>query len=191
MQMLVDIHTHHPRPGVLSPTMAGIHPWDAESHAPLPDLTTCDIIGETGLDGVCGVDLGLQEQLFREHLRTAEALKKPVVLHVVRCFERVMQILADYALQGVVFHGFIGSLEQAARATSKGYYLSYGYRSLRSKRTLEALKSTPLDNLFVESDDDPNTDLERLYSVVAEIKQIGIEELKTEILKNYKQLINR
>ena len=50
MAKLVDIHTHNPRQGVLSPTMAGIHPWDAERNLPMPDFSACDIVGETGLD---------------------------------------------------------------------------------------------------------------------------------------------
>ena len=80
----VDIHTHHPKPGVLSPKTAGVHPWDAGKGLPLPDFTACDIIGETGLDFAADVDRTAQEMLFRLHLDAAERLCRPVVLHVVR-----------------------------------------------------------------------------------------------------------
>lgn len=185
----VDIHTHHPRAGVLSPTMAGIHPWDAERSCTMPDLTACDIVGETGLDYACSVSRQAQERFFCDHLSAAERLHKPVVLHVVKAFEPVMRILADYKVKGVVFHGFIGSEQQASDALRRGYYLSFGSRSLRSQRTLRALAATPLDRLFVESDDDPSVDIAKLYARVAEIKNISPSELCRQLMANYKSLI--
>ncbi len=186
----VDIHTHHPRSGVLSPTMAGIHPWDAERGWQMPDLTACDIVGETGLDYACSVSHETQERLFRDHLRQAERLQKPVVLHVVKAFEPVMRILADYKIQGIVFHGFIGSEQQAIEALRRGYYLSFGSRSLRSHRTLRALAATPLNRLFIETDDDPDTEIAELYDRVAEIKDIPPSELCRQLMENYKLLIH-
>lgn len=191
MDILVDIHTHHPRQGVLSPTMAGIHPWDAERGLELPDFASCDIIGETGLDFACGIDINAQTILFREHLMAAQLLHKPVVLHVVRSFEPTLNILSEYSLSGVVFHGFIGSVEQAKRAIDRGYYLSYGVRSLRSGRTLSAIRTTPLDRLFVESDDDPDIDLRELYCQVAELKQITPQELMAQTVTNYNVLFRK
>jgi len=46
----VDIHTHQPKPQVISPKMAGIHPWDEEKNLPFQDFTACDIIGDTSLN---------------------------------------------------------------------------------------------------------------------------------------------
>ncbi len=43
MTKYIDIHTHNPRADVLSPTMAGIHPWQAERVTELPDFSQCDI----------------------------------------------------------------------------------------------------------------------------------------------------
>ena len=87
MHRVVDIHTHNPRPEVLSPTMAGIHPWDAERGFVLPDLSSIDIIGETGLDYVCRVAKEAQQRLLEWHLTEAERLQKPVVIHCVKAFE--------------------------------------------------------------------------------------------------------
>ena len=190
-KILVDIHTHHPRPDVVSPRMAGIHPWDAERGRDLPDFDHCDIIGETGLDFASEVDKAAQERLFRAHLKTAEKLHKPVVLHVVRAFEPTIKILADYNIEGIVFHGFIGSKEQAMECLKRGYYLSFGERSLRSPKSIEALRITPLSQLFCETDYNTTVAIEEIYSRVAQIKQIGVEELKREIEKNYKKLFHR
>ena len=187
-KIFVDIHTHHPRCGVLSPTMAGIHPWDAEQECTLPDFGHCDIIGETGLDYACEVDKAIQERLFRAHLEAAEQLGKPVVLHVVRTFEPTIKILAEYNIVGVVFHGFTGSEQQAKEAIKRGYYLSFGTRSLRSSKTRQAIASTPLERLFCETDDDPALDIADIYAEVAEIKGTTPTELKRVIYENYKLL---
>ncbi len=187
-KILVDIHTHHPSPDVVSPTMAGIHPWDAERGRDLPDFDHCDIIGETGLDFACEVDRVAQERLFRTHLETAEKLHKPVVLHVVRAFEPTIKILADYNIEGIVFHGFMGSEQQAIEALRRGYYLSFGERSLRSLKTRQAIVATPLDRLFCETDDDPSLNIACVYAEVAEIKGVTLAELERYIYENYKRL---
>ena len=187
-KILVDIHTHHPRPDVVSPRMAGIHPWDAERGSALPDFTHCDIIGETGLDYACGVDKLAQEQLFRAHLEAAERFQKPIVLHTVRAFEPTIKILAEYNIAGVVFHGFIGSQQQAAEALRRGYYLSFGARSLCSPKTRQAIVATPLDRLFCESDDDPSLDIANVCAEVAAIKGVTFAELERNIYDNYKRL---
>lgn len=188
----VDIHTHNPRTDVVSPHMVGVHPWDAASGALLPDFSTCDIIGETGLDYVCEVDRAKQMALFEAHLLAAEELRKPIVLHVVRSFEDVMHMLRRHpALQGVLFHGFIGSVEQAARCLERGYYLSFGARSLRSPRTREVIATTPADRLFVETDDSPTPTIEELYAAVATLRKEDIAKLGIQIEKNYEKLILR
>ena len=191
MAKLVDIHTHNPRQGVLSPTMAGIHPWDAERNLPMPDFSACDIVGETGLDYAKEVSREAQQELFLRHLTAAEKLTKPVVLHVVKSFEDVMLALKKHRLQGVVFHGFIGSREQAQRAISEGYYLSFGDRSLRSPRTREVIATINPENLFCETDDRDDISIEEIYAEVAKLRGISPEELATQIEKNYKRLFKK
>ena len=191
MAKLVDIHTHNPRAGVLSPTMAGIHPWDAERELPMPDFLACDIVGETGLDYSANASKEAQQELFLKHLDIAAKLEKPVVLHVVKSFEDVMLALKQYRLQGVVFHGFIGSKEQAERAASQGYYLSFGDRSLRSPRTREVIATVKIENLFCETDDRTDMSIEEIYAEVAKLRGTTIGDLASEIEKNYIRLFDR
>lgn len=185
----VDIHTHHPKPGVLSPKTAGVHPWDAGRNLPLPDFTECDIIGETGLDFAADVNRSAQEDLFRRHLAAAERLQKPVVLHVVRSFEPVMKILSEYRLSGVVFHGFIGSLQQAERCFAAGYYLSFGKRSLHSAKTRVVIAQTPVSCIFCETDDNLDCDIADICREVAALRGISVPVLKDRIAENYTKLI--
>lgn len=189
MTKYIDIHTHNPREDVLSPTMAGIHPWEAEIGYELPDLTECDIIGETGLDYACEVDRSRQKELFLKHLAKAQQLGKPVVLHVVRALNDTLSILSEFKdLKGVVFHGFIGSKEQAAECIKRGYYLSFGERSLRSPKTREVIATMPQNLLFCETDDNTDIAIEEIYRSVAEIRGTTPEELLRTIEDNYKNL---
>ena len=154
--MVVDIHTHNARTHAQTIVAVGIHPW----HAAEGDISVvereaecADAIGEIGLDFACDVERDAQERIFRAQLAIAERLGKPVVLHCVKAFEEVMKIVAEYPLRAVIFHGFIGSAEQAQRAISRGYYLSFGERTTHSPKSIKALRTTPLSQLFVESDE--------------------------------------
>lgn len=185
----IDIHTHNPRTDVLSPTMAGIHPWRAEDDAKLPDLSCCDVVGETGLDYACKVDRELQKRLFIAHIEEAIKMGKPIVLHTVRSTEDVLKILGNYkAIRGVIFHGFIGSWQQAQRCIERGYYLSFGERSLGSPKTREVIAKIPQNLLFCETDDNTDIAIEEIYRSVAEIRETTPEELLRTIEDNYKNL---
>ncbi len=126
---IVDIHTHRPTGKALEPSFAGIHPWQAETRRIeeiVPRFGEVDLIGEIGLDYAGTVGREAQLRIFREQLDWAERLGKPVVLHCVKAFEAVMRELAPHTLRAVIFHGFIGSSQQAAEAVKKGYYLLRG-----------------------------------------------------------------
>ena len=175
---------------MLSPTMAGIHPWLAENAVELPDFSQCDIIGETGLDYACEVDREAQKRLFREHLEAAIKANKPVVLHAVRAVDDILNILKNYsALRGVIFHGFIGSWQQAERCIERSYYLSFGARSLGSPKTREVIAKIPQNLLFCETDAEQDKgNIEQVYSEVAELRGVGVEELIKSIEENYNRI---
>lgn len=198
----VDIHTHRPT-GARTIRTAGIHPWRAvETEAVLEEelkrLETklseepVDAVGEIGLD-FARRELrdpairSRQSALFRRQLDLAERNGKPVVLHVVRAFEETMRELDGRRLPAVILHGFIGSPEQAARALAAGYYLSFGERTARSPRTIEALRATPPDRLFVESDESP-TPIAAIYASIADLAGIPLEELRQAAARNYERL---
>ncbi|MCH5329944.1 MAG: TatD family hydrolase [Alistipes sp.] len=186
----VNIHTHRPTGRHIEPSAAGIHPWYAADTHSEPDGTLSDdaqAVGETGLDFACSVPHELQEKVFREQLAKAAELRKPVILHCVRAFEPTMKILNDYHLRAVIFHGFIGSPQQAARAIAKGCCISFGESAFRSPKTLEAMKMTPLQNLFLETDDSQIT-IEEVYARAAEVKGVSVAELQASTYENYKRI---
>ena len=192
MTKFVDIHTHHPTGFAIEPVAIGIHPWDASSRSVAeiePLIAGANIVGEIGLDSVCEVDFEQQLSVFHEQLALAEKFDKPVVIHCVRTFEQVMNELKKHSLRAVIFHGFIGSPEQAKRAVERGYFLSFGERSFRSPKSIESLRITPLDQLFLETDDSP-TNIDDIYSQAAEILGITTEYLAEITTKNFNYIFN-
>lgn len=188
MGLYIDIHTHHPTSRHPSPQGVGIHPWHASAASiDVKTMRSATLIGEIGLDFACDVDRQVQERVFREQLSIAQRWQKPVVLHCVRAFEPMMKILGEYRLAAVIFHGFIGSRQQAERAVARGYYLSFGEAAFRSPRTVEAMKSVPLDHLFAETDESTAT-IESIYQRIAHERGISTEELQEKIEVNYNKI---
>ena len=144
-------------------------------------------VGETGLDFVRGADRAAQLSALRTQLRLARERGLPVVLHCVRAFEPLMRELAASEPRAVIFHGFIGSPEQARQALAKGYCLSFGERTFASPKTLAALRGTPLSQLFLETDDSP-VPIAEIYARAAEAKGVPEEVLQRAILDNYKRI---
>ncbi len=144
-------------------------------------------IGETGLDFACPVSREAQFAALRAQLTLARRTGRPVVLHCVRAFEPLMRELDACQPRAVIFHGFIGSPEQARQALRRGYYLSFGARAFASPKTLRALHETPLGQLFFETDDAEVT-IEEIYARAAEALGRPVEELQRATLENYKRL---
>lgn len=187
----VDIHTHLATDAVTILTV-GVHPWLA-GEGVLPtteEIASAEAIGEIGLDKASAVNFGLQMVQFQAQLRLAEQYEKPVVLHVVRAYEEVLKALDEVQLPAVIFHGFIGSPELAERLLKRGCYLSFGERTFRSSKTLEALRSTPLERLFIETDES-RMPLGKIYEKVAEAKGITCEELQQATYENYLKLFRK
>ena len=188
--MILDIHTHNAQTNAQTIETVGIHPW----HAAIGDLAeverlapSVDAIGEIGLDYACEVPREVQMAVFRAQLTLAKELEKPVILHCVRAFEDTIKIVGEYRLKAVIFHGFIGSKEQAQRAVNQGYYLSFGERTFRSPKSIEALRTTPLSQLFVESDES-TTPIEEMYAKIAELRGVEVSELLKATEANFKRI---
>ncbi len=189
-EQFVNIHTHRPTGRGIELRTAGIHPWDAgkEDVAALaPQLDEAQAVGETGLDFARGADHAAQLAAFRAQLALACERRMPVVLHCVRAFEPVMRELAACEPRAVIFHGFIGSPEQARRAQAKGYFLSFGERTFASPRTLAAMRETPLTQLFLETDDS-DIPIEAVYAQAAAAKGVTVGDLKRATTENYERI---
>ena len=208
MEPFVDIHSHHPlgsnlglrnhRLGVDSappsePFSAGIHPWDVglvDNHEELLaelEHIKCLAIGEIGLDKACTSDFVLQQEVLERQLEIAARRQLPVIVHCVKSTAEIVATLAHHPLQAVIFHGFIGSTQQARQITEQGYYLSFGFGALRSPRTIEALKACPSSALFLETDTS-EVPIPELYAEVAKLRGTTTQTLTEEIFSNYTKI---
>jgi TatD DNase family protein len=178
------------------PFSAGIHPWDVDD---LPDRErlladleniNCLAIGEIGLDKACASSFALQQEIFERQLEIAARRNLPVVVHCVKSSAEVVATLAHYPIRAVVFHGFIGSTEQAEQIWKAGYNTSFGFGALRSPKTLQTIKTCPTDRLFLETDDS-KISITALYKEVAHLRNVSIESLKNDIYNNYKRVFNK
>ena len=168
---------------------AGIHPWhiaeDVENQLILLNQIAENqhicAIGETGLDKLCSVDFALQKNVFARHITIACEHKKPLIIHCVKAWSETMQMLKEHSTGvPVLFHGFRGKPPLARMLLNAGFYLSFG----RLFNT-ESLKITPLERIFLETDNQ-NISIKEHYKTVADIKGITVKELVEAIEKNRK-----
>lgn len=110
-------------------------------------------IGEIGLDYYYGKDnKDLQISLFRRQLDLAVKHKLPVVIHTRDAFLDTYNILKEYDLKGVI-HCFSGSLENAKKYISLGYYLGIGgVVTFKNSKLSEVIKELGLEKVVLETD---------------------------------------
>lgn len=86
-------------------------------------------IGEIGLDLYWDkTSLEIQKEAFRIQVGWAKKLNLPIVIHCREAFDELFQLLEELKSDTLfgVFHCFTGSVEQAERAISLGFYLGIG-----------------------------------------------------------------
>jgi len=146
----------------------GIHPHDAKdvtsrTIAELKELAgnkKVVAIGETGLDFHYNFsEQPAQRRAFAAQLQIAQELNLPVIIHCREAFEETMDILGQFLrlngrLNGVVFHCFGGTTEQARIVLDYGFHISFtGVVTFRNAETTRrAAKMVPVERLMLETD---------------------------------------
>lgn len=142
---------------------AGIHPNDTASFdddwpalnelARQPGVAA---IGEIGLDYYWKkVAPALQAEAFTRQLQLARELNLPVIVHCRDAYADALELLEQHA-RGlpVVMHAFAGRPADAERAVKNGFWLGIGgpVTYPRADALRQAVRSTPLDHLVLETD---------------------------------------
>lgn len=206
--MICDIHTHHhpvapgkaivqftpdtfyPQTGHLY--SVGLHPWDIRDDWPTemakllimalhPQVV---MIGETGIDKKNGAaSVESQLQVFREHVRLSELVRKPLIIHCVKGIDEVLAVRKELkASLPWVIHGFRGGIEQWRQLSHLGLYVSIGHRHDQALS-----KELPLSQLFIESDELSSPDI--AYDLVSAIRHIERSELSRQVSANIYSLL--
>lgn len=114
-------------------------------------------VGETGLDNHYSPDTAAwQEESFIRHLKVADQLNKPVVVHTRQAQQQTLAILRAHANQDVggVLHCFTETWEMAEAAMAMNFYISFsGIITFRNASVLrDVVKKVPLEKMLVETD---------------------------------------
>ena len=143
----------------------GIHPHGAakaqagwfDRLESLAGSETVLAIGETGLDFYRDLSpRAVQEKVFREHLRLACRLSKPVIIHSRQAHAETLKILKDEDLPSPagVMHCFSGDRHWAEAFLDLGFYISFAgpLTYPRSHDLRDLLSLVPADRLLLETD---------------------------------------
>lgn len=123
-----------------------------QAHRADPHLVA---VGEIGLDGfVPELDMAHQVKIFRAQLELARAAELPVILHVRRAAEQVLQLLRQVRVRGGIAHAFNGSAQQARAFIDLGFALGFGGALTyeRATRLRELARTLPMEALVLETD---------------------------------------
>lgn len=147
-----------------------------------------------------------QVDIFVAQMELAEFSQKPMVLHLVRSFEKVKEIFSHYggvSKRGMV-HSFNGSSQEAEFFLQHGLHLSIGGRLCwpENQRLRQSVGFIPLDKILLESDspDQPSPRFQggfneplcilEVAEIIAEIKKISKEEVLDIATQNLEKLLH-
>ena len=203
MSAIYDIHTHDfpevPGTAIVQLIPAGycmypghvysvdLHPWDIQDDwkAQMAKVAVMAMhphvlaIGEAGLDKKKSpVPMGIQMDVFREHVRLSEMLHKPLIVHCVKAIDELLAIRKEMGVKHPwVLHGYRGGPNQAEQLRRAGIYVSLGL-----DYNTDTLLNMPFKYLLFESD--TYGDVSVLYNLTSEDMDAKEESVRSLVAKN-------
>jgi TatD DNase family protein len=194
----------------------GWHPTDAADMNLDEDLAWIErlcahpkvvAIGEIGLDYYWDTSpKEVQHTVFREQIRLARKLRKPIVIHNRDAHEDVVKILREEKADevGGIMHCFSGSWDTAKLCLDMNFYISFGgpitYKNARVPK--EVLARVPDDRLLIETDcpyltphphrgkRNESAYVALVAEAAAEIKGISVEDLADLTSRNARECLS-
>lgn len=167
-------------------------------------------IGECGLDFFRVDDKKIKEKqkdIFIQQIKLSGEIKKPLMIHCREAFPDLISTLTTNSQllnpnnPGII-HFFSGTKEEAKKLLDRGFYCTFGGVITFTHAYDEIIKFIPLDKILSETDAPYVAPVpyrgkrnEPLYVIevvkkLAEIKNVSIEKMAEEILKNVKQIFS-
>ncbi|HUR88224.1 MAG TPA: TatD family hydrolase [Ramlibacter sp.] len=156
-----SVGVHPDNEGVTEPSID-----DLVTRSQLPRVVA---IGETGLDyyqmeerkgGRSVEDMEWQRERFRTHIRAAQQVRKPLIIHTRASSADTIRLLKEEGEDGAgrsaggVFHCFTETAEVARAALDFGFHISFSgivtFKNAQDLRDVAAF--VPLDRLLIETD---------------------------------------
>ena len=197
--------------------MMGLHPtsvkkdWEAQIELIRAELfenpSDYVAVGEIGIDLYWDTKLkSQQEAAFREQLRWAKELEKPVAIHVRESFEEVLSIVREEnsdQLRGV-FHCFTGTVDHAFQIQEfGGFCLGIGgVLTFKNSGLDSTLLNLPIEMMVLETDSpflaptpyrgkrNESSYISYVAERLAEVKDLPLAEIARITTANARELFN-
>lgn len=168
-------------------------------------------IGECGLDyyrvengkGDMENGIELQKKVFLEHIRLAEEVKKPLMIHcrptkgTDNAYEDLLATFSSvhFPLPKIV-HFYVGSFPITKKLVDAGFYFTFGGVITFARDYDESIKYIPMDRILSETDapyvapepyrgkrNEPSYVVE-VVKKLAELKGVSMEAMRDQIFEN-------
>lgn len=200
-----------------------VHPWYVHEagegwETELRDFLSrrASAVGECGIDRwIEPRDEPLQERIFRRHLQIAAELGRPCMVHCLRAWGWLMDVLAseEKLPPALLMHSYGGSAELVEPLCRYNAYFSISGSIFEAKRQKlrDAAMTIPLDRLLVETDapallppeqlrryhvttgsgemQNHPANLPMVYQGLAELLGVPLHELKGQVEANAREFL--
>jgi TatD DNase family protein len=179
----------------------GLHPWYINDETIDEDLRklrfkvtekNCLAIGECGLDKLSKVDFDKQLFVFKEQIKLANDIKKPLIIHCVKAFNELINCLnLNNNEMPVIVHGYNNNENIARVLKDYGCFFSFGkallgYESNASK----VIKNIGKNYIFLETDD-AELSIKYVYNKASELLGVNLETVQEQIRVNFESVFGK
>lgn len=186
--------------------MIGIHPWfvskgwkdDFQILENLLRENPKAGIGETGLDFQKRfTNCAEQDASFTAHLDLARELNRPVAVHCVQAWGRLIEILREHPAPRILLHAFGGAPELIPALAELNCWFSFCglVTDPHAKRMRASVAAVPDDRLLIETDSpdftppgcsSPNEPANLVYTArtIAELRGVSLEKVSMQMFAN-------
>jgi TatD DNase family protein len=161
--------------------------------------------------GECGLDFqdrfqnrAEQEECFAAHLQLATELNRPVAIHCVQAWGRMLDLLREFPEPKKILHAFGGAAELIPELAELNCWFSFcgNVTHPKAKRVRAAVAAVPAEGLLIETDspdfppagcESPNepANLIHVARAVAALRGVPVEEIAERTFHNATSLFNR
>ncbi|RPI46587.1 MAG: hypothetical protein EHM46_00395 [Bacteroidetes bacterium] len=188
-----DIETGHYSVGLHPYSIGKVNHEDALNKVRLAtENPNVFAIGEIGLDKSIDIPLDVQRKIFEVQVEIAEFAELPVILHVVRAFNELIDFMKySKPVVPMIIHGYNSGARMAEDLLRAGFLVSFGEAiSREDSKIVEALKAVPVEKMFLETDEG-ELDIREIYQLTSGFKGISMDHLRLQIFQNARIHISR
>lgn len=174
----------------------GVHPWFANDITDGFDKRLFDLlklndsfmVGEIGLDKY-KPDIDNQIDVFIKQMDIAIELNRPIFLHCVGAWDKILHILKQYKnLPIIIAHDFNGGPE-ILKTLIKNYDFMFSIHRADKPTEIQRIEEIPVDKILVESDAKSDVALRNLIDKISNIKKN--KDANEIIYKNTQRILNK